>query len=248
MTKETIQYKNIIAGISVFMLFLAIPKLPYGYYILLRWVVTISALFSVWVAYDSEDKFWLFLMGGIAILFNPIIPVHFTKEIWVVIDIVVAILFLVSIFTIKPKRQLLKEKKVQNLEEERRKFRDNTFVKSWDRRESNEELAKEFGLEAEEVKRLKTTLSPKRLELRRKKKRERLITISFFALIIVLGIVLLMESRKQQGDPLQDWADEQMKKETEKEPELSELDKVLLGMTEPEEELGEFNKLLLGEE
>ena len=113
MTKETIQYKNIIAGISVFMLFLAIPKLPYGYYILLRWVVTISALFSVWVAYDSEDKFWVFLMVGIAILFNPIIPVHLTKDIWVIIDLIVAILFLVSIFHIKPERKPREKKKIQ---------------------------------------------------------------------------------------------------------------------------------------
>jgi len=103
MTKETIGYKNIAAGISAFMLFLAIAKLPYGYYILLRWVVTISALFSAWVAYNSEDKFWPFLMGGIAILFNPIIPVYLTKEIWVVIDFIIAIVFLISILTGKSK-------------------------------------------------------------------------------------------------------------------------------------------------
>ena len=132
MTKETIQYKNIIAGISAFMLFLAIAKLPYGYYTLLRWIVTINALFSVWVAYNSEDTFWVFLMGGIAILFNPIIPVYLTKEIWVIIDVIVAILFLVSIFKIKTKRELPKEEKVQKLEEEQRE-RDNTFLKCWEK-------------------------------------------------------------------------------------------------------------------
>jgi len=132
MTKETIQYKNIIAGISTFMLFLAIAKLPYGYYTLLRWIVTINALFSVWVAYNSEDTFWVFLMGGIAILFNPIIPVYLTKEIWVIIDVIVAILFLVSIFKIKTKRELPKEEKVQKLEEEQRE-RDNTFLKCWEK-------------------------------------------------------------------------------------------------------------------
>ena len=126
MTKEDVKYKNIIAGISVLMLFLAIPKLPYGYYTLLRWVVTISALFSAWVANNSEDKFWVFLMGGIAILFNPIIPVHLTKEIWVIIDLIVAILFLVSIFKIEPKRQLPKKEIAQNLEKEERK-RDRTY-------------------------------------------------------------------------------------------------------------------------
>jgi len=112
MTEEHIGYRNVAVTISVFMLLLAIPRLPYGYYILLRWVVSLTALFSTWVAYEYKYKFWVFMMGGIAILFNPIIPVHLTKGIWVVTDIVVAILFLVSIFKIKPKRELPKEEKV----------------------------------------------------------------------------------------------------------------------------------------
>ncbi len=102
MDKETIKYKNIASGISVIMLLLAIPTFwPYGYYVLLRWVVTISAVFLLSLAYESKKTFWLFLMGMVVILFNPIIPVHLDKEIWIVIDFVVAVLFLVSIFKIK---------------------------------------------------------------------------------------------------------------------------------------------------
>ena len=101
MDKETIKYKNISSVASIIMLLLAIPDLPYGYYGLLRWVVTASAIFLVWVAYQLGKKFWLFLMGFVALLFNPLIPIHLDKEIWVVIDFIVAILFLVSIFIIK---------------------------------------------------------------------------------------------------------------------------------------------------
>ena len=84
------------------MLILAIPRLPYGYYIFLRWVVSATALFSVWAAYECKRKSWVFVMGGVAILFNPIIPVYLTKETWIVIDFIVAVVFLVSIFGIKP--------------------------------------------------------------------------------------------------------------------------------------------------
>ena len=163
MTKEYIKYKNIIAGISVFMLFLAIPKLPYGYYILLRWVITISALFSAWVANNFEDKFWVFLMGGIAILFNPIVPVHLTKEIWIIIDFIVAVLFLVSIFKIKPKRQLPKEEKIKNLERAQRK-KDDAFLKYRGKGMSDEELARKFNLKIEDVKVLKERLKKERLK------------------------------------------------------------------------------------
>jgi len=104
MDKETIKYKNIASGISIIMLLLAIPTFwPYGYYVLLRWVVTISAVFLLSLVYESKKTFWLFLMGIVAILFNPIIPIYLDKETWIVIDFIVAILFLVSIFKIKSK-------------------------------------------------------------------------------------------------------------------------------------------------
>jgi len=105
MDKETIKYKNIVSAISTIMLILAIPTFwAYGYYVLLRWVVTISAVFLLSLAYESKKTLWLFLMGMIAILFNPIIPVHLDKETWVVIDFIVAIIFLVSISKIKYKK------------------------------------------------------------------------------------------------------------------------------------------------
>ncbi len=101
MDKEIIKYKNIASVISIVMLLVAIADLPYGYYTLLRLVITASAIFLVWTASELKKTFWLVLMGIVAILFNPIIPVHLTKEIWVVIDVIVAVLFLVSIFRIK---------------------------------------------------------------------------------------------------------------------------------------------------
>lgn len=102
MNKEIIKYKNIASVISIVMLLLAIPAIwPYGYYILLRWVVTASAIFLVWVAYNLKKTFWLFLMGIVALLFNPIAPIHLDKETWIVIDLIVAGIFLVSIFKLK---------------------------------------------------------------------------------------------------------------------------------------------------
>ena len=101
MRKEYVGYRNIAAVISIFLLLLAIPRLPYGYYIFLRWALSATALFSAWAAYECKCKFWVFVMGGIAILFNPIIPVHLPKETWIVIDFIIAVIFLVSIFCIK---------------------------------------------------------------------------------------------------------------------------------------------------
>jgi hypothetical protein len=108
MDKETIKYKKMVSIIAIIMLLLAIPSeiWPYGYYILLRWVVTGAALFILWIAYELEKKTWLWIMGAIAILFNLIAPIYLDKGNWVVIDLIVAALFLISIFKIKRRNNL----------------------------------------------------------------------------------------------------------------------------------------------
>lgn len=103
MDKEIIKYKNITSIIAILMLLLAIPEglWPYGYYVFLRWIITGVAIFILWIAHNLERRGWFWLMMLIAILFNPIVPIHLDKEIWVAIDFIVATLFLVSIFKIK---------------------------------------------------------------------------------------------------------------------------------------------------
>ncbi len=101
MDKEIINYQKTASTITGVMLLIAILPLPYGYYILLRWVVCFSAIFSAWIALGLSKKAWLFLMAIIALLFNPIFPINLTKGIWVIIDFIVAILFFVSITKIK---------------------------------------------------------------------------------------------------------------------------------------------------
>ena len=105
MTKELTKYKNIITVIAIAVLLLAIPSgiWPYGYFVLLRWVITGAALYNIWVAYNLQKMGWVWIMGGIALLFNPIVPLHLDKSIWQVLDLVAASIFLVSIFKIRIK-------------------------------------------------------------------------------------------------------------------------------------------------
>lgn len=87
------------------MLVLAVPVgwWPYGYYILLRWVVSISAVIIANGFYKSGLKGWMLVFGAVAFLFNPIVPIYLSKETWVLIDFVSAILFFISAYSIKRK-------------------------------------------------------------------------------------------------------------------------------------------------
>jgi len=76
-------------------LLIALAPLPYGYYTLLRIIVCGAAALIAYQHYEKEREvsFWVALMAGVAILFNPIIPVHLNREIWAPIDIITAVIF-----------------------------------------------------------------------------------------------------------------------------------------------------------
>jgi hypothetical protein len=89
----------IIGGIA---LFLGIPTgWDYSYYILLRWFISILAAYVAFKFYDSGIQAWAFVFGGVAFLFNPIVPIYLNKSSWVAIDFVAAILFFVAAHSLK---------------------------------------------------------------------------------------------------------------------------------------------------
>lgn len=70
---------------------------PYGYYQLLRWIVSAVSAYSAYVAYEHKNNTWAWILGVIAVLFNPIIPFTFTRETWQVIDVATAVVIFINV-------------------------------------------------------------------------------------------------------------------------------------------------------
>ncbi|MBW8015052.1 MAG: hypothetical protein FVQ82_02625 [Planctomycetes bacterium] len=87
--------------IAAAMLLLALADLPYGYYQLLRLVVCGVSVYIAVTAYSWQKMWGVWLFGFIALLFNPLIPIHLSREIWQPIDVVCAILFIVMMFVLE---------------------------------------------------------------------------------------------------------------------------------------------------
>lgn len=68
--------------------------LPIGYYTFLRIVVFAVAIVGLFVAHKSDCVYGMIINGIIAALFNPFIPVYLHETVWVVLDLVSAIWFL----------------------------------------------------------------------------------------------------------------------------------------------------------
>ncbi len=79
----------------------AFGKWPYGFYMFLRFVTFGSAAYLVWASNELKRRVWVWLMGVTAVLFNPIIPIRMGRSIWSYLDLVAALLFGVSLLSIR---------------------------------------------------------------------------------------------------------------------------------------------------
>lgn len=91
------------------MLWLALASWPYDYYTILRFVVCVVATYGTFLSIKIKKEGWAWCFGIIAVLFNPIVPIHLSRVIWATIDIGVAIILLVSLFFLNEKTNRKKE-------------------------------------------------------------------------------------------------------------------------------------------
>lgn len=84
---------KLIFFIPISLLLLApIFRFPYGYYILTKLLVSITAILIIYFSYKNEKTIneVIVIFSLILILFNPIIPIPFSRLIWMMIDFIVA--------------------------------------------------------------------------------------------------------------------------------------------------------------
>lgn len=105
--------KQIITPSIVVMILLFIAIFPieeYGYYILLRWIVCLTAIYIAYFSYEAEKIYWSWTMGIIALIFNPLIPFHLGKDVWIIVDFISAVIFGINIFIFKKNKREEKRK------------------------------------------------------------------------------------------------------------------------------------------
>jgi hypothetical protein len=70
---------------------------PYAYFSLLRVVVFGCAVYFAWLLLEADQAGWAVALGGVALLFNPFLPIYLNRAIWQVLDVVVAGVMVTSI-------------------------------------------------------------------------------------------------------------------------------------------------------
>ena len=84
--------KKLIFIAAAILCIIAVFPLPYGYYTFLRISVSIIGCIAAFDLVNKGNPLWV-IFAGVVVLFNPIIPIHLSRDIWFFIDLVVAGLF-----------------------------------------------------------------------------------------------------------------------------------------------------------
>ena len=84
-------------------LFVGAAPLPYSYYILLRFVGCGAFALAAYVSFTRGGKSlpWVFVL--FAIIFNPFVKIHLSKELWALVDVAAGVLLLATSKHIKSK-------------------------------------------------------------------------------------------------------------------------------------------------
>ena len=82
--------------------FICLAELPYGFFQFVRFAALVGFAVLAYQANEKENKTEMIIYICLAVLFQPLIKISLGREIWNVVDVIVGLALLVSIF-IKPK-------------------------------------------------------------------------------------------------------------------------------------------------
>ena len=75
--------------------FLCLANMPYGFYNLVRFVAMMVFAVYAYTYYEKKSNKLAIIFLSLAILFQPLLPIHLGRTLWNIIDVIVAIFLIV---------------------------------------------------------------------------------------------------------------------------------------------------------
>lgn len=85
-------------------LLLCLFDMPYGYYILVRFVATVGFVYMAYKYYEMKKENLVWTFGALALLFQPLAKMPLGRVIWNIVDVAVAI-FLIVLSYVESKKK-----------------------------------------------------------------------------------------------------------------------------------------------
>ena len=94
--------ERIIKIIISALLFLCLADMPYGYYQFVRFAGLVGFAVLAYQAHEQGRQTEMIIYAGLALLFQPFFKIALGRQMWNIVDVVVGIGLLISMF-MKPK-------------------------------------------------------------------------------------------------------------------------------------------------
>jgi hypothetical protein len=79
---------------AILLLVAAFNKYPYGFYMVLRLVTTVGAIYWAWRVHQVGLPGWTWVFAALALLMNPVLPIRMHRSDWQPIDLGLGVLLL----------------------------------------------------------------------------------------------------------------------------------------------------------
>lgn len=79
----------------------ALGEWPYGYYRFLRLVICGAGAYTAFGVYERHRLRLAWLLGVVAMLFNPIVPMYLPRAVWETLEVACAVLFIFAALIVK---------------------------------------------------------------------------------------------------------------------------------------------------
>ena len=89
---------KLIRIILAIILFLCLADMPYGYYQFVRFAAMIGFGILAFQSVESENKTFVIVCGALALLFQPFFKIALGRELWNVVDVIVGVGLIISLF------------------------------------------------------------------------------------------------------------------------------------------------------
>jgi len=86
---------------AVALLLLCLGQWPYAFYTLMRFVVCGASAYMALESNRQHRAGWMWLLGAVALLFNPIFPVHMSRTDWRYFDLGAAVVLAAALAVLR---------------------------------------------------------------------------------------------------------------------------------------------------
>ena len=98
-------FQTIIKIILSILLFLCLLPMPYSYYEVVRFIGMLGFILLAYFSNQQNQKIEVIIYISLALLFQPIMKVALGRTVWNIVDVIVGLGLIITLF-LKPKKEI----------------------------------------------------------------------------------------------------------------------------------------------